>query len=261
MDIMSMERLCVTLTDFVADRTAADFFLSDIPARLAGMPTTKPGASGTVKIYEKILHRRSKTYMSRYTGPKFKLSRRLGISLSGTGKELKRPFPPGQHGPGQRRKVSGYGIQLQEKQKLRHMYGLNEKQFRNLFVKASKLPGISGENFMVLLESRLDNLVYRLGFANSRAGARQLVSHGHVTVNGHKVNIASYIVKPGDVIGLRERSRNLASIKDALANRNFLPNYLEFNEQAMEGKYVRLPERSELPAEIDEKQIVEFYSR
>ncbi|WP_199617786.1 30S ribosomal protein S4 [Paenibacillus alkalitolerans] len=199
--------------------------------------------------------------MARYTGPKFKLSRRLGISLSGSGKELKRPFPPGQHGPGQRRKVSGYGLQLMEKQKLRHMYGLNEKQFSNLFDKASKMQGITGENFMVLLESRLDNLVYRLGMANSRAGARQLVSHGHVTVNGKKVDIASYLVSPGDVIGLRERSRNLTSIKEAVANRNFLPNYLEFNDAAMEGKYVRLPERSELPQEIDEKQIVEFYSR
>jgi len=199
--------------------------------------------------------------MSRYTGPKFKLSRRLGISLSGTGKELKRPYPPGQHGQGQRRKVSGYGMQLMEKQKLRHMYGLNEKQFSNLFVKASHMPGITGENFMILLESRLDNLVYRLGFANSRAGARQLVAHGHVTVNGKKVDIASYLVSPGDVIGLRERSRGLASIKEALANRNFLPNYLEFNEAAMEGKFTRLPERSELPQEIDERQIVEFYSR
>ncbi|MCI3921499.1 30S ribosomal protein S4 [Paenibacillus sp. TRM 82003] len=199
--------------------------------------------------------------MARYTGPKFKLSRRLGISLSGTGKELKRPFPPGQHGPGQRRKVSGYGVQLMEKQKLRHMYGLNEKQFANLFDKASKMQGITGENFMVLLESRLDNLVYRLGFAHSRAGARQLVSHGHVTVNGKKVDVASYLVSTGDVIGLRERSRGLASVKEAVGNRNFLPNYLEFNEAAMEGKYARLPERSELPQEIDEKQIVEFYSR
>jgi small subunit ribosomal protein S4 len=152
-------------------------------------------------------------------------------------------------------------VQLQEKQKLRHMYGLSEKQFRNLYERASKMKGISGENFMVLLESRLDNLVYRLGFANSRAGARQLVAHGHVTVNGKKVDIPSYTVSIGDVIGLRERSRNLASVKDALANRNYLPNYLEFDESAMEGKYIRLPERSELPQEIDEKQIVEFYSR
>lgn len=199
--------------------------------------------------------------MARYTGPKFKLSRRLGVSLSGTGKEMKRAFPPGQHGPGQRKKLSGYGIQLQEKQKLRHMYGLGEKQFRNLFDKALKMKGIAGENFMVLLESRLDNLVFRLGLANSRAGARQLVAHGHVTVNGKKVDIPSYTVSTGDVIGLRERSRALSSVKEALANRNFLPNYLEFADSSMEGKYIRLPERSELPQEIDEKQIVEFYSR
>jgi len=199
--------------------------------------------------------------MARYTGPRFKLSRRLGISLSGTGKELKRPYPPGQHGPGQRRKLSGYGMQLQEKQKLRHMYGLSEKQFRNLFDKAVKMKGIAGENFMILLESRLDNLVYRLGFANSRAGARQLVAHGHVTVNGRKVDIPSYTVQPGDVIGLRERSRNLKVVKEALEARRHLPNYLEFNEQAMEGRYIRLPERSELSQDIDERQIVEFYSR
>ncbi|MGN7455110.1 30S ribosomal protein S4 [Paenibacillus pasadenensis] len=201
--------------------------------------------------------------MSRYTGPKFKLSRRLGISLSGTGKELaKRAFPPGQHGQAsQRKKVSGYGLQLAEKQKLRHMYGVNEKQFRNLFDKASKIKGISGENFMFLLESRLDNLVYRLAFANSRAGARQLVAHGHVTVNGKKVDIASYQVQPGDVIGLRERSRSLKLVKEAMEGRHHLPAYLEFNEQALEGKYIRLPERGELSSDIDEKQIVEFYSR
>lgn len=200
--------------------------------------------------------------MSRYTGPKFKLSRRVGISLSGTGKELsKRPFPPGQHGPGQRRKISGYGAQLLEKQKLRHMYGLGEKQFRNLFDKASKMKGISGENFMFLLESRLDNLVYRLGFANSRPGARQLVSHGHVTVNGKKVDIPSYLVTPGDVIGLREKSRNLSSVKEAIGNRNHIVAYMEYNEADLEGKFIRLPERSELSQDIDEKQIVEFYSR
>ncbi|GIQ68713.1 30S ribosomal protein S4 [Xylanibacillus composti] len=199
--------------------------------------------------------------MSRYTGPKFKLSRRLGISLSGTGKELKRPFPPGQHGANQRRKISGYGQQLMEKQKLRHMYGLNEKQFRNLFSKALKMQGIAGENFMILLESRLDNLVYRLGLSNSRAGARQLVAHGHITVNGKKVDIPSYAVSVGDMIGLRERSRSLTVIKEAIEGRNHLPAYLEFNEQAMEGKYIRLPERAELAQEIDEKQIVEFYSR
>lgn len=199
--------------------------------------------------------------MARYTGPKFKLSRRVGISLSGTGKELKRPFPPGQHGPTQRKKLSGYGMQLQEKQKLRHMYGLGEKQFRNLFDKASKMQGIAGENFMFLLESRLDNLVYRLGWSNSRAGARQLVSHGHVTVNGKKVDIASYLVSTGDVIGLRERSRGLKTIKEAMEARNHIPGFVELNDKTMEGKFVRLPDRGELSQDIDEKQIVEFYSR
>ncbi|MCF6094921.1 30S ribosomal protein S4 [Microaerobacter geothermalis] len=199
--------------------------------------------------------------MARYTGPRWKLSRRLGISLSGTGKELKRPYPPGQHGPGQRKKLSEYGLQLQEKQKLRHMYGINEKQFRRTFVKANKIKGVVGENFMILLESRLDNLVYRLGLARTRPQARQLVTHGHITVNGKKVNIPSYQVTPGDIIGVREKSRNLSIIKESLEERAYLPDYLTFNEQSMEGTYTRLPERSELPAEINEKLIVEFYSR
>lgn len=199
--------------------------------------------------------------MARYTGPMHKLSRRLGISLSGTGKDLKRPFPPGQHGASQRRKPSEYGMQLMEKQKLRHMYGMTEKPFRNLYKRATKMPGIVGENFMILLECRLDNLVYRLGFANTRAGARQLVAHGHITVDGKKVDIPSYSVSPGQVIGLRERSRSMKSIAEALANRHHVPDYLEYNEQTMEGTYVRYPERAELPPEIDERQIVEFYSR
>ncbi|GAB7388921.1 30S ribosomal protein S4 [Bacillaceae bacterium] len=199
--------------------------------------------------------------MARYTGPRHKLARRLGISLDGTGKDLKRNYPPGQHGPGRRAKLSEYGLQLQEKQKLRHMYGVSEKQFRRTFNEASKMPGVVGENFMVLLESRLDNLVYRLGFARTRPAARQLVTHGHITVNGRKVNIPSYRVQPGDVIGLREKSRNLQVIRESLEQRNYLPPYLEYNEDKMEGTYTRLPERSELPAEIDEKLIVEFYSR
>lgn len=199
--------------------------------------------------------------MARYTGPRWKLSRRLGISLSGTGKEMKRPYPPGEHGPNQRRKVSEYGTQLQEKQKLRFMYGMNEKQFRSLFVEAGKMKGVHGENFMKLLESRLDNLVYRLGFARTRAQSRQLVVHGHITVNGKKVDRPAYRVKPGDVIGLREKSRNLAIVKEALAERNFLPEYLSFDDNKLEGTYTRIPERDELPAEINERLIVEFYSR
>jgi small subunit ribosomal protein S4 len=199
--------------------------------------------------------------MARYTGPRWKLSRRLGISLSGTGKELKRPYPPGEHGATQRRKLSEYGLQLQEKQKLRHMYGLSEKQFRRTFEKAGKMTGVHGENFMILLECRLDNLVYRLGLARTRAQARQLVVHGHVTVNGKKVDRPSYQVKPNDVIGLREKSRNLDIVKEALENRNFLPDYLSFDEEKKEGTFTRLPERSELPSEINETLIVEFYSR
>lgn len=199
--------------------------------------------------------------MARYTGPKHKLSRRVGISLSGTGKEMKRPYPPGQHGPNQRRKLSEYGLQLNEKQKLRHMYGLNEKQFANLFVKASKMAGVVGETFMVLLESRLDNIVYRMGLSRTRQGARQLVNHGHVTVNGKKVDIPSYQLKIGDVVGLREKSRTLEVIKDALEERNYLPDYVSFDDKALEGKFVRLPERSELAQEINEKLIVEYYSR
>ncbi|SFI97637.1 30S ribosomal protein S4 [Thermoflavimicrobium dichotomicum] len=199
--------------------------------------------------------------MARYTGPRWKLSRRLGISLSGTGKELsKRPYPPGQHGH-TRKKLSEYGLQLQEKQKLRFMYGLGERQFRNLFVQAGKMKGVHGENFLKLLESRLDNLVYRLGFARTRAQARQLVVHGHVTVNGKKVDRPSYQVQVGDVIGLREKSRNLQVVKEALEDRTYLPEFLSFDESKMEGTLTRLPERSEMPTEINETLIVEFYSR
>jgi len=200
--------------------------------------------------------------MARYTGPVWKKSRRFGISLTGTGKELdKRPYAPGQHGPTQRRKQSEYGLQLQEKQKLRYMYGLNERQFLTLFNKAGKMKGIHGENFMILLESRLDNLVYRLGFARTRPQARQLVNHGHVLLDGHRVDIPSHAVLPGQVISLREKSKNLDIVKEAVEVNNFVPEYLTLNEDTLEGTYNRLPERSELPAEINEALIVEFYSR
>lgn len=200
--------------------------------------------------------------MARYTGPTWKLSRRLGISLSGTGKELaRRPYAPGQHGPNQRKKLSEYGIQLQEKQKLRLMYGLNEKQFRNLFVRSGKMKGIHGENFMKLLEARLDNLVFRLGLARTRAQARQLVVHGHITVNGKKVDRPAYQVAIGDTIGLREKSRNLTIVKEALEDRTFTPEYVSFDANKLEGTFNRLPDRTELPAEINETLIVEFYSR
>ena len=200
--------------------------------------------------------------MARYTGPSWKLSRRLGISLSGTGKELeKRPYAPGQHGPGQRKKLSEYGLQLQEKQKLRHMFGVNERQFRNTFVDAGRMKGKHGENFMILLESRLDNLVYRLGLARTRRQARQLVNHGHILVNGGRVDIPSYRVKPGQTISVREKSQNLDIIKESIEINNFVPDFLTFDAEKLEGSYTRFPERSEMPAEVNEAFIVEFYSR
>lgn len=200
--------------------------------------------------------------MSRYTGSTWKLSRRLGISLSGTGKELeKRPYAPGQHGPNQRKKLSEYGLQLQEKQKLRHMFGVNERQFRRTFDIAGKLTGKHGENFMILLETRLDNLVYRMGLARTRRAARQLVNHGHILVDGKRVDIPSFRAKVGQTIGLREKSQNLAVVKEAVEVNNFVPEYITFNADKLEGTFNRLPERSELPVEINEALIVEFYNR
>ncbi|MFP7493295.1 30S ribosomal protein S4 [Terribacillus saccharophilus] len=200
--------------------------------------------------------------MARYTGPLWKKSRRLGISLSGTGKELdKRPYPPGQHGPNQRRKQSEYGLQQAEKQKLRYMYNMNERQFRRVFEEAGKMRGIHGENFMILLESRLDNLVFRLGLARTRRQARQIVGHGHITVDGKRVDIPSYRVKPGQVIGVREKSLKLDIIATSVEANNFVPDYMTFDASSLQGTYSRYPERSELPAEINEALIVEFYSR
>lgn len=200
--------------------------------------------------------------MARYTGSSWKISRRLGISLSGTGKELeKRPYAPGQHGPNQRKKLSEYGMQLQEKQKLRNIYGVTERQFRNLFDKAGKMSGVHGENFMILLESRLDNVVYRLGLARTRRASRQLVNHGHILVNGSRVDIPSYRLAVGQTISLREKSRNLDVVKEAIEVNNFIPDFVTFDADKLEGTFNRLPERSELPAEINETLIVEFYSR
>lgn len=200
--------------------------------------------------------------MARYTGPVWKKSRRLGISLTGTGKELeKRPYAPGQHGPNQRKKFSEYGLQLQEKQKLRFMYGVNERQFATLFNKSAKMDGVHGENFMILLESRLDNIVYRLGLARTRRQARQLVNHGHITVDGSRVDIPSYSVAPGQTIAVREKSMKLLIIADAIDANAFIPEYLTFDADKLEGTYSRYPERSELPAEINESLIVEWYSR
>ncbi|AJD91786.1 30S ribosomal protein S4 [Jeotgalibacillus malaysiensis] len=200
--------------------------------------------------------------MARYTGPSWKLSRRLGVSLSGTGKELeKRPYAPGPHGPTQRKKLSEYGLQLQEKQKLRHTYGVTERQFRNLFDKAGKLPGRHGDNFMILLEARLDNLVYRLGLARTRRQARQLVNHGHILVDGSRVDIPSYSVKPGQSISLREKSQKLNIVQEAVELNSFTPEYVSFDADKLEGTFTRFPERNELAADINEALIVEFYSR
>ena len=200
--------------------------------------------------------------MARYTGSSYKQARRVGFSISETGKEIaKRPYGPGQHGADRKGKLSNYGVQLKEKQKVRFMYGLNEKQFKKTFLEAGKMQGIHGENFLKLLESRLDNLVYRLGFASTRRGARQLVNHGHILVNGKKVDIPSYRVKPGDVIAIKENSSDHKGIEIALANKIKRPDFINYDETKRIGTYVRYPERSELNAEINESLIVEFYSR
>ena len=200
--------------------------------------------------------------MARYTGPAYKKSRRLEFSTLENGKDLaRRPYAPGQHGVDRRHKLSEYGIQLQEKQKMRFMYGLTEKQFKRTFEKAEKMSGIAGENFLKLLESRLDNVVYRMGLANTRRGARQLVNNGHVLVNGKKVDIPSYNVKPGSTISLKEKSLEHPAVKAALENKVSTPAFVEFDPKKMTGTYVRYPERNELNAEINESLIVEFYNR
>jgi ribosomal protein S4, bacterial/organelle type len=201
--------------------------------------------------------------MSRYTGPSWKQSRRLGVSLSGTGKELaRRPFPPGQHGPNSRGKKSEYGLQLTEKQKLRHMFGLNERQFRNLFVKASSIKeGKHGVNFMILLEQRLDNMVYRLGLATTRRQARQLVNHGHIMVDGKRVDIPSYHVEVGQVISVREKSKNMITIKEAVEATIGRPAFVSFDDEKLEGSLTRLPERDEMTPDVDESFVVEFYNK
>ena len=199
--------------------------------------------------------------MSRYTGSTFRKSRRLGFSVLENGKELvKKPYAPGQHGAS-RKKVSDYGMQLQEKQKVRFMYGLSEKQLKRVFADAGKMKGVHGENFLKLLESRLDNLVYRMGFASTRRAARQLVNHGHITVNGSKVNIPSYRVKVGDVIGLKEQSVNHPAVVASLEATKNRVEFVTFDEAKKQGTFVRLPERSELNANINESLIVDFYNR
>ncbi|WEV45054.1 30S ribosomal protein S4 [Streptococcaceae bacterium ESL0687] len=201
--------------------------------------------------------------MSRYTGPSWKLSRRLGVSLSGTGKEIaRRNYVPGQHGPNNRSKLSEYGLQLAEKQKLRFSYGVTERQFRNLFVQASKIKeGTLGFNFMVLLEQRLDNVVYRLGLATTRRQARQFVNHGHILVNGSRVDIPSYRVQVGDVISVREKSQKVPAILEAVEATLGRPAFVSFDADKLTGTLERLPERDEINPEINEALVVEFYNK
>ena len=199
--------------------------------------------------------------MSRYTGPSNRKSRRVGFSTLENGKDLKRPFAPGMHGQKRAKKMSNYGEQLNEKQKVRFMYGLSEKQFRSIFNDAGKMKGVHGEDFLKLLESRLDNLVYRIGFATTRRGARQLVNHGHITLNGKKVDIPSYRCKAGDVISLKDTDKELAIVKSSLEALHNRVEFVSYDEAKMAGTFVRLPERSELNADINESLIVEFYNR
>ena len=200
--------------------------------------------------------------MARYTGPNNKQARRVSFSILENGKDIaKRPYGPGQHGKDKKRKPSNYAIQLNEKQKVRFMYGISEKQFKKLVNDSAKMKGVHGENLLILLESRLDNLVYRAGFATTRRGAWQLVNHGHITVNGKKVDIPSYRVKPGDVIAIKENSADHKGIEIALANKIKRVDFINYDEAKRTATYVRYPERSELNAEINESLIVEFYSR
>ncbi len=201
--------------------------------------------------------------MARYTGPKTKIARKFGEPIYGEDKVLaKKNYPPGQHGTNRRRKTSEYGQQLREKQKAKYTYGVLERQFRNLFEHAARTKGITGEVLLQLLESRLDNVVYRLGLAASRPAARQLVLHKHICVNGKPVNIPSYRVVPGDVVTVREKSKNLEVITDCVAgfNHSKYP-WIEWDEQIKGGKFLHLPERADIPETIKEQLIVELYSK
>jgi len=201
--------------------------------------------------------------MARYIGPKTRIARKFGEAIFGPDKILsRRNFPPGQHGVNRRKKTSEYGIQLNEKQKAKYTYGVLERQFRNLFEKASRTKGIKGEVLLQLLESRLDNIVFRLGLAPTRSAARQLVSHKHIVVDGKVVNIPSYTLKPGQIVGVREKSKSLEVISEALAgfNHSKYP-WLEWDNATMSGKYLHIPERADIPENIKEQLIVELYSK
>ena len=201
--------------------------------------------------------------MARYTGPKTKIARKFGEAIFGEDKNFeKRNFPPGQHGNARRRgKKSEYATQLMEKQKAKYTYGILERQFSNLFKKASASQGITGEILLQLCESRLDNVVYRMGVSNSRSGARQLVSHRHITVNGEIVNIPSYSLKEGDIVAVREKSKSLVAIEDALVSNNNVFEWLTWNNDTKTGTFVKVPERLQIPENIKEQLIVELYSK
>ena len=201
--------------------------------------------------------------MARYTGPKAKISRRFGEPIMGPSKALtKKNYPPGQHGRGRRSKKSEYSLQLAEKQKVKYTYGILERQFRNVFHRAAVKDGITGVNLLQLCESRLDNTVYRLGISPTRRGARQLVSHKHIMVDGEIVNIASYALRPGQIISVREKSKSLEAITNSLSGhsaRRF--NWLEWDSSEMAGKFVTYPERDQIPENVNEQLIVELYSK
>lgn len=201
--------------------------------------------------------------MARYTGPKTKIARKFGEAIFGDDKSFeKKNYPPGQHGNNRRRgKKSEYSVQLMEKQKAKYTYGILEKQFRNLFTKANRSKGVTGEVLLQMCESRLDNVVYRMGLANTRSGARQLVSHRHITVNGDLVNIPSYSLKAGDVVGVREKSKSLQSIQDALDSNNSVYEWITWNAEKKQGTFVSVPERIQIPENIKEQLIVELYSK
>ncbi|TBW27459.1 30S ribosomal protein S4 [Gramella sp. KN1008] len=201
--------------------------------------------------------------MARYTGPKTKIARKFGEAIFGDDKSFeKRNYPPGQHGNNRRRgKKSEYAIQLMEKQKAKYTYGILERQFRNMFEKATRAQGITGEVLLQLCESRLDNVVYRMGIAPSRRSARQLVGHRHITVNGELVNIPSYHLKPGDVVGVREKSKSLAVIQESLSNNSSVYEWISWNSEKKEGTFVSVPGRVQIPENINEQFIVELYSK
>ena len=201
--------------------------------------------------------------MARYTGPKSKIARKFGEAIFGDDKAFeKKNYPPGQHGNNRRRgKKSEYAIQLMEKQKAKHTYGILERQFRNLFAQANRSKGVTGEVLLQLCESRLDNVVYRMGIAPSRRAARQLVSHRHITVNGELVNIPSYSLSAGDVVGVREKSKSLQAIEDSLSNHSNVYEWISWNSDKKEGTFVAVPERLQIPENIKEQLIVELYSK